>query len=174
MIASPLFKSFLFNSKTCGVFCFHVASFVVTAKKTTEYLQDKFKSIYEAQARAQPNFSFRQILSNGSYYYYGPTYYGELAIEKYANQGKEGGLALGILGNLILGYIYVFIGVLKIEKLLDSQQFDFRANLGGVAAAGIAAVGCRLARISAIPAVVGISLVGALISGGIAAYRSQR
>lgn len=174
MIASLSFKSFLFNAKTCGIFCFQVASFVVTAKKTTEYLQNKFKSSYEAEARAQPNFSFRQVLSNGNYYYYGPTYYGELAIEKYANQGKELGSVLGGLGYFCLGYFYVLVGIFKIEKIIDSQQFDFRANLGGVAAAGVAAVGCRLARIPAVPAVVGLSLVGALVSGGIAAYRSQR
>lgn len=174
MIASPLFKAALYNAKTCGIFCFHIASFVVTAKKTTECLQNRLKSNYEAYARAKPNFTFRQLISNGNYHYYGPTYYGELAIEQYAKQGKEAGLVLGILGNFLLGYVYVIVGCFTIENFIDSPKFDFRANLGGVVAAGVTAMACRLARIRAIPAVAALSLVGAFVSGGIAAYRFRR
>lgn len=84
-------------------------TFLFSGKKTTEYLQDRFQSRYEAYARNQTNFSYQTIQDIGGYYYYGPKYYGELAIEHYGKEGRNSGLVWGILGNYSLGYFLALL-----------------------------------------------------------------
>lgn len=174
MIASASYRAFLFNAKTCGLFCFQVASFVVTAKKTTEYLQDRFQSRYEAYARNQTNFSYQTIQNIGGYYYYGPKYYGELAIEHYGKEGRNNGLVWGILGNYFLGYFIILLDIFKAINASEDPKFDFKANAWGFGAAAATAICCRFARAPVVPALAAITAVGSLVSGGIAAYRTRR